>query len=105
MRGKYVVYVFELFEGPPVVVLWWEDDAEFPPFKASHNTKAINMLGCSKATYYKRMSEATVGEPHPTPIMDREGRQWLVGFNTKETGFKSNIKRLQKKSVVFYCLS
>lgn len=96
VHGKYCEYDFELIEGAPVVELWCEDDAEVPPFKASSHTKAINMLGCSKATYYKRMSEATVGEPHPTPIMDREGRQWLVVFNTKETGFKSNIKKLQQ---------
>jgi hypothetical protein len=41
------------------------------------------------------MHEATIGEPHPIPIMDKEGRNWLIVFNKKETGFKSNIKRLQ----------
>ena len=95
IHSKYCEYDFELIEGEPVSELWCETDPDLPPFKAKSHSKAINMLGCSKATYYKRMHEAKIGEAHPVPIMDREGRQWLVVFNQKETGFKSNIKRLQ----------
>ncbi len=95
IHTKYCEYDFECIEGEPVAELWCETDPELPPFKAKSHGKAIAMLGCSKSTYYKRMHEATIGEPHRLPIMDKEGRQWLVVFNTKETGFKSNIKRLQ----------
>lgn len=95
IHSKYCEYDFELIEGQPVAELWCETDPELPCFKAKSHSKAISMLGCSKATYYKRMHDATIGEPCRLPIMDREGRQWLVVFNTKETGFKSNIKRLQ----------
>lgn len=95
IHTKYCEYDFEMIEGEPVAELWCETDPDLPPFKAKSHSKAITMLGCSKSTYYKRMHEATIGEPHRLPIMDKEGRQWLVVFNTKETGFKSNIKRLQ----------
>ena len=95
IHSKYCEYDFELIEGQPVAELWCETDPDLPPFKAMSHGKALKMLGCSKATYYKRMHECEIGQPHPLPIMDREGRQWLVVFNTKETGFKSNIKRLQ----------
>lgn len=96
IHTKYCEYDFELVEGEPVAELWCETDPELPAFKAKSHSKAINMLGCSKATYYKRMHEATIGEPHPQPIMDKEGRNWLIVFNVKEREMKSNIKRLQK---------
>lgn len=95
IHSKHIEYDFELIEGEPVAELWCETDPDVPPFKAKSHSKAVSMLGCSKATYYKRMHEAIIGEPHPIPIMDKEGRNWLIVFNKKETGFKSNIKRLQ----------
>ena len=96
IHTKYIEYDFEYIGNDPVAELWCDSDPEVPVFKASSHTKAINMLGCSKATYYKRMKECEVGQPHPLPIMDKEGRYWLVVFNTKESQFKSNLKRLQK---------
>lgn len=95
IHSKYCEYDFELIEGEPVAELWCETDPDLPPFKAKSHSKAIDMLGCSKATYYKRLHSATIGEPCKLPIMDKEGRQWLVVFNQTESDFKSNIKRLQ----------
>ena len=96
IHAKYIEYDFELIDMPPVAELWCESDPDLPPFKAKSHGKAIKMLGCSKSTYYKRMHEAVIGEPHSLPIMDKEGRDWLVVFHTKETGYQSNLKRLQK---------
>ncbi len=95
IHSKHIEYDFELIEGEPVAELWCDSDPDVPPFKARSHGKAISMLGCSKATYYKRMHDATIGEPCKLPIMDREGRQWLVVFNEKEREIKTNLKRLQ----------
>lgn len=95
IHSKHIEYDFELIEGEPVAELWCDSDPDVPPFKARSHGKAISMLGCSKATYYKRMHDATIGEPCKLPIMDREGRQWLVVFNEKERELKTNLKRLQ----------
>ena len=96
IHSKHIEYDFELVEGAPVAELWCDSDTDVPPFKARSHSKAITMLGCSKATYYKRMHDATIGEPCPIPIMDKEGRNWLIVFNTKEREMKTNIKRRQK---------
>lgn len=93
--AKYIDYEFELIEVDPILELWCTSDGSLPSFKASSISKAVSMLGCSKATFYARWN-ATEVNGTSLPIIDREGREWvLVPLNKVRPEFKSNLKRLQ----------
>lgn len=93
--AKYIDYDFELIEDTHILELWCTSDGSLPPFRASSISKAVNMLGCSKSTFYARWN-ATEVEETSKPIIDREGREWvLVPLNKVRPEFKSNIKKLQ----------
>lgn len=92
---KYIDYDFELIEDDYILEMWCTSDGSLPAFKAASISKAVNMLGCSKNTFYNRWHKTEVNEAS-FPIIDREGREWVVIPLVKDRQFDSHIKKLQQ---------
>ena len=65
-------------------------DTEIPTQKFLSHYKAINFLGCSKNTYYKRMNTQPLGTPCDKEIYDRLGQPWIVTFLEDKSEFIPN---------------
>ena len=65
-------------------------DTDIPTQHFLSHYKAIKFLGCSKNTYYKRMSMQELGTPCDMEIYDRLGQPWIVTFLEDKSEFIPN---------------
>ena len=65
-------------------------ETEIPTQNFLSHYKAIKFLGCSKNTYYKRMTMQPIGQPCDMPLVDMLGREWIVTFLEDKQEFVAN---------------
>ena len=80
-KGKYSKYTFMYKHTDPVVELWCCSEGGIPCQKFYSHNKAIQYLGISRSTYYRRMEQVEIGEPHPLPISGVDGLEWVIIFH------------------------
>lgn len=80
-RGKNSRYDFMYKHTEPVVELWCCSEGGIPCKKFFSHNKAIQYLGVARSTYYRRMGEVEIGEPHPLPISGVDGLEWVIIFH------------------------